>query len=347
MTANGQEQLQAGAGEVAPPPNLPDGPRIHRKKVFIRDFEEGKAYRDEIFVVRSSSTGTVRSGKNAGQPFWKLQLGDKTGSIRAVWFGPLPYNSAPAVGQHLMVFLSVETYGDELQGKISGGAILSPDQVAPEDFLPTTDKDVNVLHRQVLDEVSSLDNPQVKLLLTTMLNDLRPRLVRAPAAMTYHHAYLGGLMEHIHSLVFLGDWISKHAPYKLDKNYLIAGAVLHDIGKLWEQQYDTQLGYTTPGKLLNHVYMGAQVIMKYCEKLKIDKAVWTPIQHIILSHHGKKEHGALVEPMTKEAYIFHCMDKMDATMAGIDAAVKLAGPGDEWTGRVPILGTEFFMGFPC
>jgi 3'-5' exoribonuclease len=134
-------------------------------------------------------------------------------------------------------------------------------------------------------------------------------LLNAPAAKSLHQAYLGGLLDHIIALCKLADAVCSCYP-DLSRDILLTGCILHDIGKVVELRYDTQIGYTRAGTLTGHIIQGSIIWAKYSEG--VDQATREHVQHIIASHHGIKEWGAAVLPMTREAQIFHLLDMVDS-----------------------------------
>ena len=169
-----------------------------------------------------------------------------------------------------------------------------------------------------------MKNPWLKRLLESVVEDpaIAPRLKRAPAAMTMHHAFLGGLLEHIVSLIGLGRVVVAHYP-ELDADLLLAGVVLHDIGKIDELSYDARSDYTTAGRLLGHITIGTLLVR---EKIKAIGGFPEPlailIEHLILSHHGTYEFGSPSLPQTREAIALHFLDDMDSKMAAMRATLE-------------------------
>ena len=167
-----------------------------------------------------------------------------------------------------------------------------------------------------------------------------PKLKRAPAAMTMHHAFIGGLLEHVVSMMGLATAVAAH--YRdLDPDILLAGVVLHDIGKIDELRYMRGIEYSTEGRLLGHISIGAALVRK-----KIDAIPGFPpslavlIEHLILSHHGSLEFGSPALPQTCEALALHFIDDMDSKMAGVRTTLELS-PGSVtpklWSDRNPSL----------
>ena len=187
--------------------------------------------------------------------------------------------------------------------------------------------------------VAGANNRWIKRLLEDVVNDpaLVPKLKRAPAAMTMHHAFIGGLLEHVVSLIGLSRGVSAQYP-ELDADLLLAGIILHDIGKLDELSYARSTDYTTQGRLLGHITIGTLLVR---EKMKaipgFPAQLATLIQHLILSHHGTYEFGSPALPQTREAVVLNFMDDMDSKMAAMRATLGGTSGNGEWTERNPAL----------
>ncbi len=167
------------------------------------------------------------------------------------------------------------------------------------------------------------ENPWVKTLLVSVVEDasIAPKLKRAPAAMTMHHAYIGGLLEHVVSLLDLMRLVASHYP-ELNRDLLLAGIVLHDIGKIEELSCARGFGYTTEGQLLGHIALGQAIVRRKIESIaEFPRPLATVIEHLILSHHGSLEFGSPKLPLTREAVALHFLDDLDSKMAAIETTM--------------------------
>jgi 3'-5' exoribonuclease len=184
-----------------------------------------------------------------------------------------------------------------------------------------------------------MKNPWLKRLLVSVVEDpaIVPKLKRAPAAMTMHHAFIGGLLEHVVSLIGLGRTIAAHYP-ELDADLLLTGIVLHDVGKIDELSYGRGIDYTTQGRLLGHISIGAAMVR---EKIRAIPDFPAPlavlVEHLILSHHGSYEFGSPSLPQIREAVALHFLDDMDSKMGAIRATLESPEGTDDWTVRNPSL----------
>ncbi|HME57021.1 MAG TPA: HD domain-containing protein, partial [Terracidiphilus sp.] len=245
---------------------------------------------------------------------------------------------------------------DRLQMKIDQIRVALPNEVDKSDLLPSTTCDVAELWRQLLGFVDSLTNPDLKRLLSTMLADpaLAAAYREAPAARLLHHAWLGGLLEHVISLLTLADRVASHYPL-LDRDLLMTGVILHDIGKLYELSWETGFDYTVEGVLLGHIHIGTALVERAIDSLpNFPPRLKTLVLHMILSHHGKLEFGSPKLPMIPEALALSFLDDLDAKMQAMqgefDKCIREGKPADELTGKVwaldqrQLLNTKRWLG---
>jgi 3'-5' exoribonuclease len=226
---------------------------------------------------------------------------------------------------------------------------LSGNEINPSDYLPVCPADIDTLFDKLKKIVSSVKRRPLQQLMRAMASDreLMNRFKLAPAAKSMHHAYLGGLLEHTVSVAGLASQICKHYP-DLDRDILIVGAVLHDIGKVDEFVYDLCIDYSHEGRLLGHIMLGSQIFENKIGSLKNfpveDRLL---LKHMILSHHGQVEFGAVRVPMTREAFVLHYADDLDAKMNSLTRILSEGKEGnDPWTSYQPLFERFFFRGLP-
>jgi 3'-5' exoribonuclease len=164
---------------------------------------------------------------------------------------------------------------------------------------------------------------------------------RAPAAKVMHHAYIGGLLEHVVGLCGLAKQIAQHYP-ELNLDLLLTVAILHDVGKLEELCYDRAIGYTTEGQLLGHIVMELETVTNAMNTIVgFPGNLKTVVQHLLISHHGQYEFGSPKLPMIREAMVFHYLDDMDSKMAAVRAALAVESGDEEWSTYSAALGRKF------
>jgi 3'-5' exoribonuclease len=310
------------------------------KDIYIADlanFDEGKPF-DGFFLVLAKQQRTTKSNK----PYLSLILGDKTGQLEArVWDlnDPRIHKNVER-GDIVKARGCVSRFDDRLQMKVDQMRKATADEVDKADLLPSTTHDVDDLWRQLTGYVESFTEPNLKLLLKTLLDD--PQLAglyrQAPAARQLHHAWLGGLLEHVVSLLNLGDRVAPNYPM-LHRDLLLSGVILHDIGKVRELAWDVGFEYTVEGTLLGHIQMGIEMVEKTIDSLPdFPPRLKTLVLHMILSHHGKLEFGSPKLPMIPEALVLNFLDDLDAKMQAVAGEFeKCAREGkapDELTGKV-------------
>ena len=308
------------------------------KKIFVADIAASTGSFIEQFQV-----GEVeRRLKKDGQAYLSLTLKDRTGGIEGkLW--DIPAGFAITEGEFVKVEAETGTYRDDVQLNIRRIRKLCPEEVRLEDFLPASKRDRDEMMSELRFQVGSVGDRHTGLreILLRTIDDLAPALVNAPAAKSNHHAYLGGLLEHVLSLIGLADQVCIHYA-ELDRDFLIAAAVLHDIGKVMELGYQTVLGYTRRGTLVGHCVLGVEILGRHGGRL--DAADRDHLEHIIVSHHGQTDWGAVKLPMTREARVFHLLDMIDSQMAIMAAAFDQGTDHDGFTTFVPALRTALWTG---
>jgi 3'-5' exoribonuclease len=326
------------------------------KDIYIADlanFDEGKLF-DGYFLVLAKQQRTTKSNK----PYLNLILGDKTGQLEGrVWeLGDPRIAKDFDRGDIVKARGSASRFDDRLQMKIDQLRKAQATEVDKADMLPSTTYDVATLWKQLLSFVESFSNPDLKLLLTTMLADpaLAAAYREAPAAKQLHHAWLGGLLEHVVSLLTLADRVIPSYPL-LDRDLLLTGVILHDIGKVRELRWEIGFEYTVEGMLLGHIQMGAALAEQTIDSLpNFPPKLKTLILHMILSHHGKLEFGSPKLPMIPEALVLNFLDDLDAKMQAVsgefEKCIREGKSAEELTGKVwaldqrQLLNTKRWLG---
>ncbi len=310
------------------------------KDIYVSDlmgFDEGKLF-DGFFLVLAKQQRTTKQNK----AYLNLTLGDKTGPIEArVWeLGDPRIAKDFDRGDIVKVRGSVSRYEERTQLKVDQLRKAQAGEADKLDMLPATTRDVGELWRQLEATVESLANPDLKRLLEALLGDaaLAQAYREAPAARQLHHAWLGGLLEHVVSLLGLADRVAAHYPL-LDRDLLMTGVILHDIGKIRELEWETGFDYTVEGVLLGHIQIGVDLVEKTIAGLPdFPPRLRTLVLHMILSHHGKLEFGSPKLPMIPEALALNFVDDLDAKMQAMASEFeKSAREGrapDELTGKV-------------
>jgi 3'-5' exoribonuclease len=310
------------------------------KDIYISDlssFEEGKPF-DGFFLVLAKQQRMTKTNK----PYLNLMLGDKTGQLEARVWDPNDPRIARDFEKGSIVKArgAVSRFDERLQMKVDQLRVAQAGEVEKMDLLPATQYDVNALWQQLLATIDSFTNPDLKRLLQAMLADpaLAAAYREAPAARQLHHAWLGGLLEHVISLLTLADRVAAHYPL-LDRDLLLTGVILHDIGKTRELSWTVGFDYTIEGTLLGHIQFGTEMVDKTIETLPgFPERLRTLVIHMILAHHGKLEFGSPKLPMIPEALALNFVDDFDAKMQAMqseyDKCEREGKSPEEMTGKV-------------
>lgn len=281
--------------------------------------------------------------------FLTLTLGDSSGTLGAkVWDGADAIAEAIAGHEVVEVEGRLEEWGGSLQATLLAVRPVPPEEVDPAQFLPRGPRDPDKCLKWIREVVEEdVDCPSLRALLFRFLDDdeTREALLVAPAAKNRHHAYLGGLVEHIASALTIGRSVCRVHP-ALDRSLVHAGIVLHDIGKVLELTVRATIDYAPRGRLIGHIVLGYEWVMREAEAIEgFPEETLMLLGHIILSHHGKAEYGAPVVPMTAEAEAVHQIENLDAQLNHMTSAVREArAEGREYSEYDRLLGRYFYAG---
>jgi 3'-5' exoribonuclease len=309
------------------------------KTLYVKDLTADQAITGFFLVHVKEVRNTA-----AGKPYLRLELGDCSGTVEArMWdqFDELAKDIKR--DDFVKIQARVEIYRNRMQLALQQFRVARPEEIDLADFLPHTPFNVEEMFQKLLGYVQELKNPWLKKLAAGIFSDPRivPRFKRAPAAKVMHHAYLGGLLEHVVGLCGLAKAIAGHYP-ELDVDLLLIAAMLHDVGKLDELCYEKALGYTTEGQLLGHIVMELETVSNAMETIEgFPPKLKAVVQHILISHHGQYDFGSPKLPMIREALAFHYMDDMDSKMAAIRNALAGDSGEPEWSMFSAALGRKF------
>jgi 3'-5' exoribonuclease len=255
--------------------------------------------------------------KKTGEPYLSMVLSDKTGDIEAkMWDNVAEVLNAFDRDDFVRVKGLVQIYHNRVQLVVHRLRPMVDREVDFTDFFPASKFDPAVMWSELRSHVEGIGNAHLRGLLNAILDDeeIARRYRIAPAAKQIHHAFLSGLLEHVLSLCRLSRLIAPHYPF-IDCDLLVAGAVLHDLGKIYELSYDRGFSYTAEGQLLGHMMIGLRIV---ADKLRafpdFPAALRTLIEHIIISHHGQLDFGSPKVPQFPEAILFHYLDDLDSKM---------------------------------
>jgi 3'-5' exoribonuclease len=320
----------------------------------MKDFYIGDCARHENKVVTSSFVVVAKQikPKKTGEPYLALTLGDRSGQLEAkMWDNVEEVLDIFEQDDFLKIKGLVNKYKNRFQFTIHKLRKLGESEIDFADYLPKTTKDVDELWQTLAGFVATFRNPHLKALVQAFMSDpeIATAYRNAPAAKTLHHAYIGGLLDHVVSLFRSCDLMCTNYP-QINRDLLLTGAFLHDIGKIHELTYNRSFSYTTRGQLLGHMIIELEMLQAklalfpgFPDELK------TMIEHLIISHHGQYDFGSPKLPMFPEALMLHYLDDLDSKMEAMRATFEREAALDTpWTsynaslGR-PLLNTEKFL----
>lgn len=282
---------------------------------FINTLADGENV-EEVYLL---SDKQLRANRNAAL-YLLVELRDRTGAISARMWNVTEEAAAHVnPGDFVHIRGKVQLYQGALQMIISQIQTIPPERLDPADFVRQSERDLGQLTGRLRELVQSIDEPALRMLVDCFLIDepLMNAFAAAPAGMKAHHAYRGGLLEHVVNMLEIANRISDLLP-AVDRSLLLAGIFLHDIGKTRELSFETGCSYTDEGQLLGHLVIAVEMISQ--KIAEVEKLAGEPfpqeltlrLKHLVLSHHGTYEFGSPKLPMTPEAIALHHIDNLDA-----------------------------------
>ena len=310
----------------------------------MKDFYIANAAEQENKVIISSFVVASKQvkAKKTGEPYLALTLSDRTGQLEAkMWDNVAGVLEAFEQDDFVKVKGLLNKYNGRFQLTIHKLRRLEEHEVDPADYLPKCPRDTEELWRELGAFVATFQNLHLKALLAGFMADpeIAAAYKTAPAAKTLHHAYIGGLLDHVVSLFRLCDLAVRNYP-QIDRDLVLAGAFLHDVGKIHELSYGRSFAYTTRGQLLGHMVIELEMLhAKIAEVAGFPDGLKTLLEHLIISHHGQYEFGSPKLPMFPEALMLHYLDDLDSKMESMRAHLEReSGYDEDWTGYNPSLG---------
>jgi len=297
---------------------------------------------DHFLLIRRLDLRSTRSGSE----FLSTELGDKTASLNAnIWEGFFEIASKASVGDVVKVAGTVEEYQGTLQIRVSSIRLAKPeDDVSPKDFLPKSKRDLKEMHDEFNKRINANSNKFLKKLLKQIFNDETfERFCTVPAGKAWHHAYIHGLIEHTLEIIKICELVCEFHP-ELNKELLVAGAMLHDLGKIEELSFDSAFEYTDKGKLIGHIVIASNLVRDEVKKISgFPQELENNLIHLILSHQGKLEHASPVVPKTAEAIALYQADELSAKVNAyknvIDTEIRA---GSNWTRYIQLAETDLY-----
>ncbi len=292
-----------------------------------------------VFLVQSMDRKMARSGS----AYLDLELLNAKGMVRAKLWDCDQFRFDFGPEDVVRVLGELEEFQGTPQIRIRQIARVDDSEIKVLDLFPRSRRDPEEMFACLMTWLREIPDGPIRALLLALLEDpaIAEKYKLAPAAMSYHHAYLGGLLEHVLSLLELADRVADHYT-TLRRDLVIAGLVLHDIGKIEELTYKTGIRYSTRGQLLGHISIGLEMVNEKIRAIPDFPAdLKDQIEHIIISHHGELEFGSPKEPMFPEALVVHYLDNLDSKLQSVWAQYETdKDRAGDFTARNPALKRE-------
>jgi 3'-5' exoribonuclease len=316
--------------------------RQDMKAIFVKDLKPGHEVTG-FFVLRKKDIKEYDQKR-----FLKLELGDKTGRIEGVvWDNPDRIYQQAQIGEIVKIQGWVTTYRENPQLKVERLRKVKEEEIDLSDFLPTSEKNTDSLYDEFKAVVSTIRNDHLRKLLELLLEDsaLMGKLKETPGGKLWHHAYLGGLLQHTLKVVEICEKAA--CMYELvDRDLLITGALVHDLGKISTYSADGFFDYTDEGRLVGHIVSGDELIDRKIQMIEdFSPNLALRLKHLILSHQGQLEFASPVVPQTIEAVILHYADEMDAKVDAFSRIIKTQkSKGKRWSDWVNLIDRYIYLG---
>ncbi|HSH04071.1 MAG TPA: HD domain-containing protein [Anaerolineae bacterium] len=282
------------------------------KNLYIESVTANIQFEDEPFILHDVVQRLTRDDR----PYLLCTLRDRTGQINAVyWNAPEDVCNWVAAGQIILATGRTATYKDELQITLTNIEIWSNPDLG--ELLPASDRPRSEMVAELQQKIDSLAEPWQGLLTHLLLQPpYHQRFINAPAARSMHHAFVSGLLEHSLSMATIADQLAQHYPH-VNRDLLIAGALIHDMGKMIEFEDQASFVYSDDGRLIGHIVRAIVLVETAAQQLgTISTNDLRQLTHLIASHHGQHEWGAPVVPKTIEAILLHQIDMIDSRVQG-------------------------------
>ncbi|MFA5515710.1 MAG: HD domain-containing protein [Desulfuromonadales bacterium] len=313
------------------------------KKIFVDEIRE-RNWVDSQFLVRDKIMAMAKNGK----PYMTLKLVDRTGEVEGrIWDRVDEFADRFERDDFLRVQGKASVYLGKMQLIIQDVAKVAEADVVLADYLPVSRRSAADLTGELREKVASLQSGPLRQLMDCFLADAEflQRYSTAPAAKSMHHVYLGGLLEHSLAVAALADDVCRRYP-DLDRDLIVCGALLHDIGKIAELTYARTFDYSDEGKLIGHIVMGVEMIEETIRQIPdFPRDLKIMLKHLLLSHHGQYEYGSPKRPKTLEAVILNYLDDLDSKINGVRTHIdKEPDSASTWTSYHRLYDRYFFKG---
>lgn len=303
----------------------------------IKDFNEGEKIKEKLLINQVNKGLT-----NNGAPYLSLLFQDKSGTIEGkYWDVPEAISNELKSGMVVEVASDVLKYKQSLQLRINRISVLQPSEYQLADFVNASIYETDFLKQEIQTTINSIQNSNLKLLVNEAIKIDEDAFYAFPAASRNHHDFVGGLATHVYGMLKLGESLCQLYPL-INRDILVSGIIVHDIGKIYEYSAPILPEFTTEGKLIGHISMMNACLYEIAARLGLEHSEEALLlRHMVLSHHGEYEYGSPVLPMTVEAEMLNYIDNVDARMNMLDKAMATIEEGT-FTSRIFSLENRTF-----
>lgn len=299
------------------------------KSVYVKDIKPGEKV-NELFLVTEKNLAFSQKGT----PYLNVRLKDKTGEVDGkIWENAIGWDKLFSKGDVIKAQGGAVSFRSTVQLSITGIMKVEDSAIDIAEYLPVAKGDIDAMFDDLMAFVEQIETSCLRELLRLFFDEgeVAKLFKQAPAAKSFHHVYIGGLLEHTLSVIRLLDQVTKH--YQgINRDLLITGGILHDIGKIYEYKYERMFDYSDEGRLIGHIVIGLEMLDARISTVEgFPTQLAMELRHLILSHHGTQEFGSPKRPKTPEALIVHFIDDLDAKVNAFQEFIQDSDDDSHWT----------------
>jgi 3'-5' exoribonuclease len=323
---------------------MPETSLHPEKGPFLREIKPDDQFTG-FYVLRSKQLEPFRDPSRGY--FLTLILSDRSGQLLArVWEGAEETYEAVPQGEVVKVQGEAEEYLGRTQIRVVQVRAANPDEFELGDMLPSSKRDSEEMLAELQTYIEQFENKHLRALIVSLFGDenFRSQFAQAPAAKRVHHAYLGGVLEHTLELLAVANRVVDVFP-DMDADLLLAGVMLHDIGKVREYSWDFDIDYSDEGRLLGHIVIGDEIVSAAIQSIPdFPPELALRMRHMLLAHHGRYEWGSPRRPLTLEAIALHLIENLGAQINRFQSLLEKRSPEEVWTEYDRLLGRQLYAG---